>query len=80
MIATLLGHAPHSITSKYIHSLDSVLVMAADTVAGYIHGLLEGNEFKQTAYALDRTSRTQALDRFLAQAERREPNDEAVAI
>lgn len=79
-IATLLGHATHSITSKYIHSLDSVLIMAADTIAGYINGLLEGNEFKQTAYALDRTSRTQALDRFLAQAERREPNDEAVAI
>ncbi|MEM7397299.1 MAG: tyrosine-type recombinase/integrase [Pseudomonadota bacterium] len=79
-IATLLGHATHSITSKYIHSLDSVLIMAADTITGYINGLLEGNEFKQTAYALDRTSRTQALDRFLAQAERRKPNDEAVAI
>lgn len=67
-IATLLGHATHSITSKYIHSLDSVVVMAADTVAGYIQGLLNGIEFKQTAYALDRDARRDALDLFLAKA------------
>jgi len=65
-IATLLGHSTHSITSKYIHSLDSVLVMAADTVAGYIQGLLDGAQFERTAYALDRSARREALTRFLA--------------
>jgi hypothetical protein len=39
--------------------------MAADTISGYIQGLLDGVEFKQTAYALDRDSRKAALARFL---------------
>jgi hypothetical protein len=42
--------------------------MAADTISGYIQGLLDGVEFKQTAYALDRDSRKQALARFLNNA------------
>jgi len=42
--------------------------MAADTISGYIQGLLDGIEFKQTAYALDRDSRKAALSRFLLQA------------
>jgi hypothetical protein len=42
--------------------------MAADTIAGYIEGLLDGKEFKQTAYALDRDSRKTALARFLMKA------------
>lgn len=42
--------------------------MAADTISGYIQGLLDGIEFKQTAYALDRGSRKAALARFLLQA------------
>lgn len=67
-IAALLGHATHSITSKYIHALDSVLVMAADTVAGYIQGLLDGAQFERTAYALDRTARREALSSFIAQS------------
>ncbi|MCW5725595.1 MAG: hypothetical protein KIS81_11665 [Maricaulaceae bacterium] len=54
-----------SVTSKYIHSLDTALVMAADTIAGYIQGLLDGKAFKQTAYALDRDSRKAALARYL---------------
>ena len=52
-------------TSKYIHTLDAALIMAADTISGYIQGLLDGIEFKQTAYALDRDSRKAALARFL---------------
>jgi integrase len=55
-IAALVGHAKGSVTSKYIHSLDTALIMAADTISGYIQGLLDGIEFKQTAYALDRGS------------------------
>jgi len=51
-----------------IHTLDTALIMAADTIAGYIEGLLDGKEFKQTAYALDRASRKAALARFLCKA------------
>jgi len=67
-IAALVGHAKGSVTSKYIHTLDTALIMAADTISGYIQGLLKGVEFKQTAYALDRDSRRAALDRFLIKA------------
>ncbi len=42
--------------------------MAADTITGYIKGLLDGKEFKQTAYTLDRDSRKVALARFLRRA------------
>ena len=64
-IATLLGHTTHSITSKYIHSLDSVLIMAADTIASYIQGLFDGAHFKQTTYAFDRASRKTTLSQLL---------------
>lgn len=67
-VAALVGHSTGSITSKYIHSIDSVLIMAADTVAAYIQGLLDGAEFKKTAYALDRTSRKAALAQFVRKA------------
>jgi hypothetical protein len=67
-IAALMGHAKGSVTSKYIHMLDTALIMAADTIAGYIQGLLDGIVFKQTAYALDRDSRKAALTRFLSKA------------
>jgi integrase len=67
-IAALVGHAKGSVTSKYIHTLDTALIMAADTISGYIQGLLDGVEFKQTAYALDRDSRKAALARFLCKA------------
>ena len=67
-IAALVGHAKGSVTSKYIHTLDIALIMAADTISGYIQGLLDGVKFKQTAYALDRDSRKAALARFLRKA------------
>ncbi|MEQ8451621.1 tyrosine-type recombinase/integrase [Roseivivax sediminis] len=67
-IAALVGHSKGSVTSNYIHTLDTALIMAADTISGYIQGLLDGVEFKQTAYALDRDSRKAALSRFLLQA------------
>ena len=67
-IAALVGHAKGSVTSKYIHTLDTALIMAADTISGYIQGLLDGVKFKQTAYALDRDSRKVALARFLRKA------------
>jgi hypothetical protein len=51
-----------------LHTLDTALIMAADTISGYIQGLLDGIEFKQAAYALDRDSRKAALARFLKRA------------
>ncbi len=67
-IAALVGHANGSVTSNYIHTVDTALIMAADTIAGYIQGLLDGTEFKQTAYALDRDARKASLARFLQKA------------
>lgn len=67
-IAALVGHSKGSVTSNYIHTLDTALIMAADTISGYIQGLLDGIAFKQTAYALDRDSRKAALARFLQKA------------
>jgi hypothetical protein len=29
-----MGHAKGSVTSKYIHTLDTALIMAADTISG----------------------------------------------
>jgi integrase len=74
-IAALVGHAKGSVTSKYIHTLDTALIMAADTISGYIQGLLDGIEFKQTAYALDRDSRKAALARFLKRASGGDPEE-----
>jgi integrase len=68
-IAALVGHAKGSVTGKYIHTLDTTLVMAADTIAGYIAGLLDGIEFQRRAYAFDRAARSEALGRFLAEAQ-----------
>ncbi len=76
-IAALVGHAKGSVTSKYIHTLDTALIMAADTISGYIQGLLDGIEFKQTAYALDRGSRKAALARFLSKAAAGDEEEEA---
>jgi len=52
--------------------------MAADAIAGYIQGLLDGIEFKQTAHALDRDSRKAVLARYLKRASCRDP--EAIEI
>jgi hypothetical protein len=50
--------------------------MAADTISGYIQGLLDGIEFTQTPYALDRDSRKAALARFLKRASSGGPEKE----
>ena len=46
-IAALLGHRSGSITSRYIHSADAVLLAAADTVADKVLALI--GEVKQKA-------------------------------
>lgn len=67
-IAALVGHSKGTVTSKYIHSLNTALVMAAETIPGYIEALLDGSEFQKTAHALDRSSKRVALDQFLRTA------------
>jgi hypothetical protein len=42
-IAALLGHAARSVTSRYIHHLDA-LVVAADTVSDHIAAALHGRD------------------------------------
>jgi len=69
-IAALVGHAMGSTTSKYVHASNPMLIMAADTVSGYIQGLLDGMELKQTTHSLDRTWRKAALERFLGEVAR----------
>jgi hypothetical protein len=39
-IASLLGHKTHSVTSRYVHSADAVLLAAADAVAKAIMKLM----------------------------------------
>jgi len=67
-IAALVGHSRGTVTSRYIHTVDTTLIMAADSIAGYIQGLLDGVAFTHTAYALDRDSRKSALAHFLRQS------------
>lgn len=67
-IAALIGHAKGSITGRYIHTLDTALIMAADNISGYIEGLLNGAQFTQNSYALDRASRKASMSRFLTKA------------
>ena len=67
-IAALVGHSKGTVTGRYIHAVDTALVMAADTVAGYINGLLNGAQFKRTSYALDRASREATLARLFEQS------------
>lgn len=67
-IAALIGHAKGSVTSKYVHTLDSTLIMAADTVSGYVKALLDGVEFRRNTYTLDRQSRKSAIDQILTES------------
>lgn len=67
-IAALVGHSRGTVTSRYIHSVDTALVMAADNIAGYIQDLLDGAALKHTTYALDRDSRKTSLAHFLGKA------------
>lgn len=64
-IAALVGHSRGTVTSRYIHTVDTALIMAADNIAGYIQGLLDGTTFRHTSYALDRKSRKASLVNFL---------------
>jgi hypothetical protein len=43
-IASLIGHKTHSITSRYVHSADAVLLAAADAVANATMKLIEKSD------------------------------------
>ena len=75
-IAALMGHSKGTVTSRYIHAVDSALVMAADTVSGYINGLLNGVQFKRTSYAVDRASRQATLARLFSEIEAERPTED----
>lgn len=55
-IGTLIGHKGHSITSRYTHAADAVLLAAADRVAGSIAARMAGNA--DTAPAAKRSRRS----------------------
>ena len=46
-IASLLGHKTHSITSRYVHSADAVLVAAADAVANATTKLMGDTAYRK---------------------------------
>jgi hypothetical protein len=50
-IAALVGHAKGSVTSKYIYTHDTALIMLQTRSPATSKGLLDGVEFKQTASA-----------------------------
>lgn len=54
--------------------------MAADNIAGYIQGLIEGIKFKHTAYSFDRESRKSALSQFLNSAQESISKDEPPGV
>jgi len=67
-LASLIGHAKGSATSKYIHRFDTALVMAADTVSGDILALLEGAKFQRYSYSFDKQSRQATIAKMLLDA------------
>ena len=52
-IAALIGHKNHSITSRYLHSADAVLLAAADAVAAEIWRLMGSPVIGSTAVDVD---------------------------
>jgi len=55
-ISAMLGHSAGSITGRYVHHLDSVLIAAADCVARTVRGWMIGEE--STAIGQDATMST----------------------
>ena len=55
--AAMLGHSTGTVTARYIHKLDAVLIAAADQVAGAIHTLASDQEWSGSG----RTKRVTAI-------------------
>ena len=65
-IATLIGHMGHTVTSRYVHSADAVLLAAADKVAERIAELMgkaQGNVPCGIAPVIRRAAKTQPISR-----------------
>ena len=75
-IGALMGHSRGTQTGRYIHTVNSLLVTAANTWPATFWVCLTAEEFRQTTYALDRASREAALARLFEQSISSE-NDEA---
>jgi len=60
------------VSGRYIHAVDTALISASDTVAGYIEALMRGRSFSRTTYAFDRDARRAAIETSLAAAGREE--------
>jgi len=58
-IAALLGHSRGTMTSRYIHHVDAVLLGAADRVSGAIARAMAGEKVA-TIHSLDGTRRSAA--------------------
>lgn len=67
-------------TTRYIHTVDTALVMAADNIAGYIQGLLDAAAFTHTSYALDPESRKASLANFLGKTASSDHRGEQAAV
>src|SRR5262249_5277942 len=54
-IAAMLGHSRGTVTSRYVHSVDAVLVAAADAVAAHIAGAMRAADLVvvETALTVD---------------------------
>jgi integrase len=46
-VGALIGHRTGTVTSRYVHHLDAVLIAAADRVAGQIEAWMRGNETEE---------------------------------
>jgi hypothetical protein len=62
-IATLLGHKAHSVTSRYVHSSDAVLLVAADAVANASMNLMKQGDLGSTPDQAQAHLRGQHRDR-----------------
>ena len=51
-IGALLGHASGTVTGRYTHVLDAVLIAAANRVAATVHGYMTGEPGEQKARQL----------------------------
>lgn len=67
-------------TSRYIHTVDTAPIMAADNTAGYIQALADGTTFQYTSYALDRKSRKASLANFLGRSNPAVDKSDNIAI
>ena len=66
-IAALVGHWRGTVTSRYIQTVDTALIKAADSIAGYIQGLLAAPLRPTPPYSLVWNSGKLALAPFLGQ-------------